>query len=139
LGRIARYREVRNVHSAKKQTSGSLALELHRQIIEADLMAGKYARRKVERQARLRALARQRAARSAKIRTRFPPEPNGYLHYGHAKSICLNFGLARDYGGACHLRFRRHQSAKEETELRRIGVVEAQVGRRRRSRARDRS
>ena len=39
------------------------------------------------------------------VRTRFPPEPNGYLHLGHAKSICLNFGLARDYGGVCHLTF----------------------------------
>jgi len=43
-----------------------------------------------------------RAADPAKIRTRFPPEPNGYLHIGHAKSICLNFGLARDFGGAAH-------------------------------------
>src|SRR5574337_1615883 len=40
-----------------------------------------------------------------RVETRFPPEPNGYLHYGHAKSICLNFGLALDYGGVCHLRF----------------------------------
>jgi glutaminyl-tRNA synthetase len=40
-----------------------------------------------------------------KIATRFPPEPNGYLHIGHAKSICLNFGLAEEFGGTCNLRF----------------------------------
>jgi glutaminyl-tRNA synthetase len=53
---------------------------------------------------------------TAKIRTRFPPEPNGYLHFGHAKSICLNFGLALDYQGACHLRFDDTNPEKEEQE-----------------------
>lgn len=65
-----------------------------RSIVQADLESGKH----------------------PKIITRFPPEPNGYLHIGHAKSICLNFGLAKEFGGQCNLRFDDTNPAKEDQE-----------------------
>ncbi len=74
-----------------------------RDIVEADLASG----------------------RATTVVTRFPPEPNGYLHIGHAKSICLNFGVAQEFGGRCHLRFDDTNPVKEEQEF--IDAIERDV------------
>ncbi|HAB90926.1 MAG TPA: glutamine--tRNA ligase [Pseudomonas sp.] len=84
-------------------SSVNVAANFLRPILEADLQSGKH----------------------SSIVTRFPPEPNGYLHIGHAKSICLNFGLAKELGGVCHLRFDDTNPAKEEQEY--IDAIKSDV------------
>jgi glutaminyl-tRNA synthetase len=87
-----------------------------RQIIEKDIAQGTYAGRRWAGSPGDAAHQGRGQPDPAKIRTRFPPEPNGYLHIGHAKSICINFGLAEEYGGVCHLRFDDTNPEKEDTE-----------------------
>lgn len=82
-------------HYPENDPAGTTATHFIRNIIEEDNRTGKW---------------------NGRVETRFPPEPNGYLHIGHAKSICLNFGLARDYDGICHLRFDDTNPEKEEQE-----------------------
>ena len=87
-----------------------------RNIVEADRAQGKYVTRRWSGKPGDAGQHATGPLDPAPIRTRFPPEPNGYLHIGHAKSICLNFGLARDFGGTCHLRFDDTNPEKESQE-----------------------
>jgi len=96
-----------------------------RTVIERDLEAGTYDQRAWGGSPGDKAHHAQGSADPARVRLRFPPEPNGYLHIGHAKSICLNFGLARDYGGVCHLRFDDTNPEKEEQEY--VDAIEEMV------------
>ncbi len=82
-------------HESAESTEVAKPSNFIRDIILEDLKSGKY---------------------GGRVHTRFPPEPNGYLHIGHAKSICLNFGLAQEFGGKCNLRFDDTNPSKEETE-----------------------
>jgi glutaminyl-tRNA synthetase len=79
---------------AHAETPAAAPLDFIRDIIDSDLRSGKH----------------------TTVATRFPPEPNGYLHIGHAKSICLNFGVANEFGGTCNLRFDDTNPAKEDVE-----------------------
>src|SRR6478609_402644 len=87
-----------------------------RHIIEADLAAGRYAARRWSGQPGVSAQHAAGPVDTARIRTRFPPEPNGFLHLGHAKSICLNFGMALEFAGSCHLRFDDTNPTREEQQ-----------------------
>lgn len=101
---------------AQEKTPIPAGTNFIRGIIDRDLAENKYATKKWAGSPGDAAHQNAGQVDVAKIRTRFPPEPNGYLHIGHAKSIFLNFGLARDYNGICHMRFDDTNPEKENQE-----------------------
>ncbi len=113
---MARMSYLTPTNATESPSSTGKSSNFLRQIIENDLEKGTYAQRQWAGSPGDAAHHAAGQPDPAKIRTRFPPEPNGYLHVGHAKSICINFGLARDYSGVCHLRFDDTNPEKEDTE-----------------------
>jgi glutaminyl-tRNA synthetase len=103
-------------NDSKTPPEGAHLTNFIRQHVERDLAEGKYASRRWGGKPGPLAVHKDAPIDPAKIRTRFPPEPNGYLHIGHAKSIILNFGMAEDFGGVCHMRFDDTNPEKEEQE-----------------------
>jgi len=100
----------------KTPAEGAHLTNFIRTHVEKDLAEGKYAQRRWAGEPGPASAHANAPIDPAKIRTRFPPEPNGYLHIGHAKSICLNFGMAEDFDGVCHMRFDDTNPEKEEQE-----------------------
>jgi glutaminyl-tRNA synthetase len=103
-GRMCRPAAGQREHSRVTTTGTSESLDFIRAIVADDVKAGR---------------------QGGRVCTRFPPEPNGYLHIGHAKSICLNFGVAQEFAGACNLRFDDTNPAKEDVEY--VEAIEADV------------